>query len=237
MGTGSYRPDFATEGNQIPKADAADFPGRFREIVSDPLNLLIRRHPGAGTVSGQYVTLHNGLQVPYKGDGAYYGTFSDILVINRGVHQPLEEYAFQQLLSHLPPAPRMLELGAYWGHYSMWMHLARPQAMAHLVEPDPDNLAARQRNFAHNGFRGTFEQGFVGHGQFDVDTYLEQSGETHLDCDIQGFEVEMLEGARRTPSNQRVNYLFISTHSQTLHYDVLQGLQEAGYQHAIYIAC
>ncbi len=53
----------------MPKAAAADFLGRFREIVSDPLNLLIKRHPEAGIVNGRYVTLHNGLQVPYKGNG------------------------------------------------------------------------------------------------------------------------------------------------------------------------
>lgn len=217
----------------MPKAAAADFMGRFREIVSDPLNLLIRRHPDAGLVSGQYVTLHNGLQVPFKGADAYYETFSDILVINRGVHEPPEEYAFQQLLGHLPAAPSMLELGAYWGHYSMWMKQARPQARVHLVEPDPDNLAVGRKNFAHNGLEGTFQQGFVGRGRFEVDTYIAQTGLdrlTLLHCDIQGFEVEMLEGARKTLSEQRVDYLFVSTHSQSLHDAVLHGVQNTGYR-------
>lgn len=221
----------------MPKAAAADFLGRFREIVSDPLNLLIKRHPEAGIVNGRYVTLHNGLQVPYKGNGTYYGDFSNILVINRGVHEPLEEYAFQQLLSHLAaedaPAPNMLELGAYWGHYSMWMKAAHPRAKVHLVEPDPGNLAVGQGNFAHNGFEGTFQPGFVGRGQFEVDAYLAQTGQdrlTILHCDIQGFEVEMLEGARRTLSEKRADYLFISTHSQNLHYTVVQKLREAGYR-------
>lgn len=217
----------------MPKAAGNDFLGRFREIVSDPLNLLIHRHPEAGSVNGRYVTLHNGLQAPHTGEGAYYGSFSDILVINRGVHEPLEEYAFQQLLPHLPPVPRMLELGAYWGHYSMWMKQARPQAMTHLIEPNPDNLSAGQHNFSHNGLYATFEQGFVGRGQFEVDAYLAQSGHdrlTLLHSDVQGFEVEMLEGAQQALSGHRVDYLFVSTHSQSLHHTALARLRDAGYR-------
>lgn len=67
-----------------PKADASDFLGRFREIVSDPLNLAIERHPLAGFVEGEFVMLHNGNSVPVNGETAYYGDFSHILVIKRG---------------------------------------------------------------------------------------------------------------------------------------------------------
>jgi hypothetical protein len=55
------------------KADATDFLGRFREIVSDPLNLLIKRHPLAGTVSDGFVYLHNGNRVSLSGPYAYFG--------------------------------------------------------------------------------------------------------------------------------------------------------------------
>jgi hypothetical protein len=30
------------------------------------------------------------------------------------VHEPLEEYVFQEVLRTMPEAPMMLELGAYW---------------------------------------------------------------------------------------------------------------------------
>jgi hypothetical protein len=40
-------------------------------------------------------------------------------VLNRGVHEPLEEFVFQEVLKRLPEACAMIELGAYWGHYSM----------------------------------------------------------------------------------------------------------------------
>jgi hypothetical protein len=44
-------------------------------------------------------------------------------VLNRGVHEPLEEYVFQELLKNLPKTPLMIELGAYCGHYSMLVRL------------------------------------------------------------------------------------------------------------------
>lgn len=42
----------------IPPKGALDL-DRFREIISDPLNLLIRRVPSAGMTRGEHVTLHN----------------------------------------------------------------------------------------------------------------------------------------------------------------------------------
>src|SRR5260221_14303827 len=122
------------------KADPGDFPGRFGEIVSDPLNLFVRRCANAGFTDGMFVNLHNGLRVPISGLNSYYGYFSSILVINRGVHEPLEEFIFQEVLELMPRAPVMLELGAYWGHYSMWLKNCRADADVRLVEPDPDNL-------------------------------------------------------------------------------------------------
>jgi hypothetical protein len=34
----------------------------------------------------------------------------------------------------------MIELGAYWAHYSMWLKLVHPDASVHLVEPELANL-------------------------------------------------------------------------------------------------
>lgn len=217
----------------LSKAKSGDFLGRFREIVSDPLNILIKRHPQAGMLEGDDVVLHNGHRVPIRGDLSYYGDFSDILIINRGVHEPLEEYVFQQMLEHLPEDPSMLELGAYWGHYSMWLKQVRPKAISHLVEPDEKRLASGRKNFAKNGYDAFFTQAFVGKGHFEVDQYLADTGLdrlTILHCDIQGYELEMLEGAKTTLSNQRADYLFVSTHSQNLHAGVLEQLDHFGYR-------
>jgi len=216
-----------------PKAEAGDLRGRFREIVSDPLNILIPRCPMAGCVEDGWVVLHNGLRVPASGALAYYGDFSAILEINRGVHEPLEEFSFHALLRHLPAAPAMLELGAYWGHYSMWLRSVRPAAAVHMVEPEPENLEAGRRNFARNGLEGTFEQARVGIGAFSVDAWLDRASRARLDVlhvDIQGAELEMLEGARRALSTQAVDHVLLSTHSQELHAASAEALARHGYR-------
>lgn len=217
----------------VPKAAGGDFLGRFREVVSDPLNLLIARVPHAGVVHDGMVYLHNGLMVPWMGDGAYYGSFSELLVINRGVHEPLEEFVFQTVLDVLPSAPNMLELGAYWGHYSMWMQLRRPGATLHLVEPDPTRLAVGRENLARNGMKGKFTRAFVGHGQLAVDDYMAREQIERLDilhADIQGYEVEMLDGAARVLADGAIDRLFVSTHSQALHRQVVGTLKAKGYR-------
>ena len=216
-----------------PKAGASDFLGRFREIISDPLNLAIERHPLTGFVEGEFVMLHNGNSVPVNGETAYYGDFSHILVINRGVHEPLEEYVFQEVLKVVSECPIMLELGAYWGHYSMWLKARRAKASVHMVEPESMNIKAGKENFARNGFQGIFLESFVGNGQFEVDEYLYNNDINVLDIlhsDIQGYELEMLEGAARALAEQRVIYVFISTHSQQLHHSVVRKLSDFGYR-------
>ncbi len=215
------------------KADGADFLGRFREIVADPLNLLIRRHPHAGMIEGDHVILHNGNRVWRHGPLAYYQQFSDILVINRGVHEPLEELAFQEMLPHLQASPIMLELGAYWAHYSMWLKRARRAAQLVMVEPEPGNAAVGRANLALNGMDGEYVEAFVGRGRFEVDSWMAETGIQRLDilhADIQGYEVEMLEGARQTLAEKRVDFCFISTHSQSLHQAVHRALTAAGYR-------
>ncbi len=217
----------------LAKAADGDFLGRFREVISDPLNLLIARVPQAGYVENDTVYLHNGLRVPFAGPGAYYGPFSQLLIINRGVHEPLEEFVFQEVLKQLPEDASMIELGAYWGHYSMWLKQARPRAEVVLVEPEPEFLKAGQANFERNGFKGEFIRAFVGAGKFEVDQFFRTRKIARLDIlhtDIQGYESEMLLGARGVLEKRRVRYLFISTHSQEIHSGVTTLLTSAGYR-------
>jgi hypothetical protein len=215
------------------KAEATDLWGRFREIVSDPLNILIDRVPGAGSVADDAVMLHNGNRVPWSGPGSYYGQFSEILIVNRGVHEPLEEFVFQELIKAMPPAPTMIELGAYWAHYSMWMKKARPQASVTMVEPEIENIAGGRGNFARNGYRGEFVQAFVGRGNWELDAYFKSRQIEHLDVlhvDIQGNEGEMMQGAREALGMATVDYICISTHSQALHREVTSDLANYGYR-------
>ena len=215
------------------KANADDFPGRFREIISDPINLLIPRHPEAGFLRDGLVTLHNGHRVPVHGPGAYYGDFSEILILNRGVHEPLEEFVFSRLLLTLPEAPKMLELGAYWGHYSMWLLQARSAASVHLVEPEAENLDAGRANFARHGYQGAFQQAFVSNDYFRVDDFLRDSDWKRLDVlhsDIQGYESEMLDGAAASLAAGLIDYVCVSTHSQSLHLQIVEKLTAHRYR-------
>lgn len=219
----------------LPKAPADDFLGRFREIVSDPLNILIARDEKAGFFdSNLNVYLHNENKVPIKGKYSYYEDFSRILILNRGVHEPLEEFCFQQTISRLESdQPIMLELGAYWAHYSMWLRRRFPKSINYLVEPDSNCLAAGVHNFELNELgKAKFYQAQVGLGKLEIDPFLAENNIQYLDIlhsDIQGFEVEMLRGAKSTLEKQLVKYLFISTHSDELHDSVISLLLETGH--------
>ena len=215
------------------KAADWDFLGRFREVISDPINLLVERVPQSGIIEGNEVYLHNGNRVPVSGAGAYYGPFSQLLVVNRGVHEPLEEYVFQEVLKRLPVSPNMIELGSYWAHYSMWLKKERPEATAIMIEPDPNNLAVGQSNFMLNGYHGEFIQAAVAKGKWELDSFLQSRSIPHvniLHVDIQGYEAELLDSGRTTLNNGLVDYLFVSTHSQLLHQHVVSALLSFGYR-------
>ncbi len=216
-----------------PKSESEDFIGRFREIISDPINILIQRAPEAGIVEGDFVYLHNGNRVASKGINAYYGEFSLILSLNRGVHEPLEEYVFQETVKRLSGAPVMLELGSYWAHYSMWLKKKRPDASVFMVEPDESNLAVGKFNFLTNGFSGEFIQDFVSEGGFVVDEFRLTRGLPMIDvlhADIQGNELQMLQGCVESLARRAIKYIFVSTHSQELHMGVSSFLQRMGYR-------
>jgi hypothetical protein len=213
---------------------ASSFLERYREIVSDPINILIKRVPDAGYIDDGNVILHNGHRVPVTGKLAYYDGFCDILVINRGVHEPLEEYCFQQMLLRISTeSPKMIELGAYWAHYSMWLQKAFPNAICYMVEPKQENIECGQYNFKLNKYSGEFIKDFVGTSGFGLDRFIKEKGISLLNVlhsDIQGYEMEMLEGAKDFLSQHRAEYIFISTHSKILHTLAETKLKGFGYR-------
>jgi len=214
-------------------AKAYDLRGRFREIVSDPINLLIERHPLAGCTRNGFVVLHNGNIVPVDGPYAYYEGFSDILIINRGVHEPIEEYVFQEVIKRLSERPTMIELGAYWAHYSMWLKKERPEANVYLVEPDPHNLAVGRHNVRVNGQQAEFIQAAVGRGQFEVDGFVSERKIAKVDIlhmDIQASEMEALVDSTTCLAAKMIDYVFVSTHSEHLHQSVCAALAAHGYR-------
>ena len=217
------------------KAHENDFLGRFREIISDPLNILIKRNPLSGMVDKQgYVCLHNGNKVPISGEYSYYGNFSQILVINRGVHEPLEEFCFQETLEKISDQkPKMIELGSNWAHYSMWFMKKFPNANCFMVEPDKKALDAGYNNFKNNNYpNGKFYLSKVAKNEFVLDKFVDLKKIDKisiLHSDIQGSELEMLDGAKNFLSKHLSDYIFLSTHSESIHNDAKKKLKSYGY--------
>ena len=217
------------------KANSEDFLGRWREIISDPLNLLIKRDSYSGMVDKDgFVYLHNSIKVPLSGYNSYYEDFSKVLVLNRGVHEPLEEFCFQETLKKIgDQKPLMIELGSYWAHYSMWFQKQFPEADCFMVEADSSRLEAGRNNFAANNFlNGQFILSKVSDDGFKLDTFYKEKKfdeVTILHCDIQGWELEMLDGAKSFLAAQTAKYIFLSTHGQKIHEEAKQKLESYGY--------
>lgn len=216
----------------------ADWPMRRRLAVTCRDNLHIERVPGAGDLENGVMTTHSGLKILAE---SYYGQGNaDLMAANRGVHEPQEEYVFQEVLRRLDSGSNMLELGAYWGYYSLWFLQAVKDGQVYLVEPETENLEVGRRNFSLNGCRGDFTQALVGAApdpqasppQISVDSFLRDRKIAHLTIlhsDIQGYEVAMLQGARDSFASRRVDYVFISTHGIWLHLECLEFLRHHDY--------
>jgi FkbM family methyltransferase len=217
------------------KAQSDDFVGRWREIISDPLNILIERHPNSGLCDKDgYVCLHNGNKVSLVGENSYYEDFSKVLVLNRGVHEPLEEFCFQEMLKKVTAQnPVMIELGSYWAHYSMWFKKKFPDAQCFMVEESSKGLNAGRHNFSvNNHSNGDFILSKVGNNAFTIDDFtkekrLEEISVLH--SDIQGWELEMIDGATDFLGKHAASYIFLSTHSQKIHKEAKQKLVSFGY--------
>ena len=207
---------------------------RIQDVVDCPDNKLIERYPGAGMVKNGRQVMHNGIVVTL---GGYYGTaIVQMLKKNKGVHEPQEEYAFEQVLNTIPDGGTMLEMGSYWSFYSIWFNKRVKDAKNYLVEPAIYNMRYGINNFRINKVKGQFTNAFIGKvsGSQDgirvicVDDYLAENNIGFIDMlhsDIQGFEYEMLLGASKTIRDHKIGYVFISTHGNEVHYECLNFLQ------------
>lgn len=200
---------------------------RIKYAVDAPDNKDIPRVADAGQLKCGILTMHNGIRIHA---GSYHGEKMRVLLsANKGVHEPQEEKIFQEVLKAMPEGATMLELGAYWAFYSAWFHSVVPKAQCYLCEPKKSNLKYGEENFKLNGFRGTFIEGYSGENESvapdgvrirTVDNIISEYSIERLNVlhsDIQGFEYEMLKGAERSLSEKRIDYVFISTHSNELH--------------------
>ena len=171
--------------------------------------------------------MHNGIKVCR---GSYYGVGMNLLLKeNRGVHEPQEERVFREVLKWMPMNALMLELGAYWGFYSMWFHQQVSNPYCYLIEPELRNLEYGRSNFEINRMKGKFLHGFIGSTSgktnegvpvFCVDDIIIRNNINHINIlhsDIQGAEFDMLMGAKMSFGSSKIDYVFISTHSDDLH--------------------
>jgi hypothetical protein len=203
---------------------------RIADVLAAPDNADIPRVPDAGRVVGNDIIMHNGLRIAYGS----YGTTDTKYVMrllekNGGVHEPQEEKIFQQVAELMPKGAVMVELGAFWAFYSLWFASCVKGARCFLVEPVWANLNAGRLNFAINGLQATFINGFAGaryrrepfqSATLSVDWLMASFAldKIHLlHSDIQGFELEMLDGAETPVRDRKIDWIFISTHSSELH--------------------
>ena len=202
---------------------------RFKDIISDPNNLYINRVENAGVIEGKTITLHNGIKVSAE----YYGNFIEILKHNLGVHEPSEERAFQKVLSKLKKGSVMIELGSYWSMYSIWFMKTIEDSISYCIEPDDINMNVGIKNFELNGLNPNFIQGKISKKDFNPLNFFIKNNLEKIDIlhsDIQGYEIEMLEMIQPYLSEKKIKYLFISTHSNPLHYGCISFLKENGYK-------
>lgn len=175
-----------------------------------------------------YQIMHNGLKVI---KGCYYGRWmTEIIRILKGHHEPQEEKAFYEVLKSIPENATMIELGSFWGYYSMMFNKSVKGAKNHLIEPLPENLKLGRKHFKINGMTATFYQAAIGknfsakrlYGRKEVevptisiDYYANKNGIDYIDLlhsDIQGQEHNMLQGCKKLMSKQKIGFMFISTH-------------------------
>jgi FkbM family methyltransferase len=206
----------------------------------------IPKVPDAGAVQQEpdgtrVQIMHNGIKVLADG---YYGDWTTRLIaLCRGHHEPQEECVFHEVVSRLPVDATMLELGGYWGYYSMWFLRGWPRRRAVIVEPDPAHLAIGEKNAKLNGLAPEFLSGFIGDGpthsitpfltehsgivslpRLSVPELMETLGIETLNllhCDAQGVELEVLESCHELLRRGRVQWIFLSTHAHQISGDPL----------------
>ena len=222
--------------------------GRVEMTVSCRDSDPIPKVPGAGDVfldaDGVLCQrMHNGLRVLA---GAYHGEWmSEVIRRLRGHHEPQEELLFHTALPWMAPnesEPIMVELGSFWGYYSLWFRSVYPGGRNILVEPDPNNMRIGARNFELNGFRAEFLEAAIGVHNGCTEFSCESDGMVRpvrtvsvdgvvrefslkqvnlLHADIQGAEVEMLNGAVETIERGQLKWVFLSTHHRSISGDPL----------------
>lgn len=215
---------------QINNIKGISFKDRFIDILSDPSNLCIKRVKNAGKIEDGNIILHNGIKV---NKNCYYGDFSKILELNGGCHEPSEERLFSKVLEFIPNNGTMIELGSYWAFYSIWFNKIIKNANNYCIEPDIKNLEVGKNNCKINNVNADFTNAFIGNKGLKITNFIKDKKIDYIDIlhsDIQGSEYEMLCDIVPLLDLNKIRYLFISTHSNDLHYKCIELLKKHNYR-------
>ncbi|MCC6767611.1 MAG: FkbM family methyltransferase [Bacteroidia bacterium] len=221
---------------QLDEASRNMWLGRIDKVKRSSDNQRIAKINQAGTLQKGKLVMHNGLIIDPL---SYYGApVMRMLMENQAVHEPQEEYVFQEVLKYIPENATMLEVGCYWGFYSMWFASKIKGAKNYLAD-NADGIARAKANFKMNGLQATFITGYIGRDVADspvaitnVDRICQENNIEFLDimhADIQGYEMEMLETMPELLSKNGIGYFFISTHSNELHQSCIEFLKSKGF--------
>ena len=190
----------------------------------------------AGEVVENFQIMHNGVKVMHEG---YHGEWmAKIIKELKGHHEPQEEKAFYEILKNVDPGGVMLELGCNWSYYSLWFNKSIKDAKNIMIEPTDKKLEVGKQNFKINNAQGYFEKAFIGSNseinskfidwdsrvyeinKLCIDDIVEKYNLEKIDIlhsDIQGAEVEMLQGSVKSILENKIKFFVISTHGDNIH--------------------
>jgi FkbM family methyltransferase len=190
--------------------------------------------------------------------GLFWAPFSGgkLLRILLGTYEREQTELF---VRHIRPGDVVFDVGAHVGYYTLLSaRLLAGEGRVVSFEPDPGNVFFLRRHVAANrlklacvyeaavgAFQGTvkFSAGTgsgTGHlaedGRIDVricrldDVVAEQGANpTHIKIDVEGAELQVLQGGRETLIRARP-IIFLSTHGSDVHAACRQFLSELGYR-------
>lgn len=178
----------------------------------------------------KYQYMFNGVKILYD---SYHSPWMNKIIKNlKGHHEPQEELCFFYVLKTLGEKANMLELGSNWSYYSIWFNKEIKYPFNICIEPIFGNLKNGLNNSNFNNCKNIeFIQGSVGKkyvknavfenwngemvtlNQYNIEHIIKSKKNLYLDIihsDIQGSELDMLEGAQNVLNN--IGYFIISTH-------------------------
>lgn len=187
--------------------------------------------------------MHNGLVVK---KGGYQGEWQAKIIKGlKGVHEPQEEKVFFEVLKRLSKGSVMIELGSWWAYYSLWFLTEKAGSRAVCCEPELENLNLAKTNANLNNIESTRVQYYnsaAGKDDGKVINFKLETGKTQkvpirsvdsivteqklnsvdiLHMDIQGAELSALEGAQKSIKEDKIRFIFISTHHYSISGDPL----------------